>query len=128
MKVLSCQKCIQMKFKHHELFSQKPLLRSLARSWLVFAGRKGFLMFSEGKKQTSDIKLFTMLSKTDIHWSSKLKCYFIQTQNSIFSKTSPPWSHLRLESSPNFITYLLSFKLEKKFSVHTRRQSGVLKV
>ena len=31
--------------------SQEPHLRSLAGFWFVSAGRRGFLMLSEGKKQ-----------------------------------------------------------------------------
>ena len=44
---------------YNELFSQKPHLRSLAGFWFLCAGRRGFLMFSEGKKKTKVQKFFS---------------------------------------------------------------------
>ena len=83
-------------------FPQKPHLRSLVRFWYAFWY---FLMFAGDKKQINDIKLVIMLSKTDIHWSSKLRIHVILFKlETIFSKTALPWSHLHLEWPHNFVT------------------------
>ena len=61
-------------------------------------------MFSGGKKQTSDIKVVTMLSRTTFIEVPSLKSMLFYSNSKLFSKFALPWSHLQLESPQNFIT------------------------